>query len=125
MKLLLISLFTIFIGCQKESAESAKYILDLDVDVDPDCRLSIYIDEGQTHFIIKRFSPDKLVTHESYQGNLNYNLNAETKKIYFNKLISKTSTKHTFKIVNRNLFINYQEGDTNKNLQFERDLSCK
>lgn len=122
---ILVLLFLVFLGCQDESAKKSNYVLALDVDVDPDCRMSIYIDEDKTHFIIKRFSPDKLVTYDSYQGNLNYNLNAEKKKVYFDKLISPTSTRHAFRIVNRNLFINYQEKEQNKNLQYEKNLSCK
>ena len=89
-------LIVIVSSCDNGETGNFQYELALDIAANPDCRINIYKDKAETHFIMKKFAPNQFVSHEAYQKNLNYNLNAESKKIQFDSMISGTSSSHQF-----------------------------
>ena len=67
-------------GINRMPARENQYSMKLNKGLSRDCRITIFMNKNQTHFIRKDFTPNSFVSFQEFYANQDENLQKETQK---------------------------------------------
>tara|TARA_R100000656_G_scaffold81485_1_gene59682 strand:+ start:35 stop:478 length:444 start_codon:yes stop_codon:yes gene_type:complete len=96
----------------KSIVQEAQYSLRLNHMIDDQCRISLFVNKNENHFIVKTFTPRSIPSFESYIEEQDSNLKKEKSKFSIENTLEGKTKNHLFWIEGKNLIAKYQIYDS-------------
>ena len=107
----------------KTIVQEAQYSLRLNHMIDDQCRVSLFVNKNENHFIVKTFTPRSIPSFENYIEEQDSNLKKEKNKFSIENTLEGKTKNHLFWIEGRDLIVKYQIYDsTSKSYRSEESM---
>ena len=107
----------------KTIVQEAQYSLRLNHMIDDQCRVSLFVNKNENHFIVKTFTPRSIPSFENYIEEQDSNLKKEKNKFRIENTLEGKTKNHLFWIEGRDLIVKYQIYDsTSKSYRSEESM---
>ena len=103
-------------GINRMPAREAQYSMRLNKGISKDCRITIFMNKNQTHFIRKDFTPNSLVSFQDFYANQDENLKLDSQKYILSESIGSNFKKVSFTLEqDKNIYILFDAWDPTEN----------